>query len=225
MWVWAVMALGIALVTGAIEVGMGRRIFSESGKILLWVNDINSSECSQQVLDWYSFSHLLHGFLFYGGIYLLNRAVNAGLGKMRAMRGNVDAGSDATSGELVRPPGREAPVLGARRLWAAEWRFIGAVVIEAGWEVLENSPIIIDRYRQGTIALGYSGDSVLNSMADIVCCAAGCMLARRLPVWISVALFVVVEVALAVLIRDNLTLNVIMLVHPVEAIKRWQMGM
>lgn len=187
IWVWALMALGVAAAAGAVEIGMGRRILSASGKVMLWVGDINSSECSQQLLDWYSFSHLLHGFLFYCGLYWLNRVVS-------------------------------------RKRWPRQWIFLTAVVIEAGWEILENSPIIIERYRQGTIALGYTGDSVLNSMSDIVCCAAGCMLARRLPVWMSVALFVGIEVALAILIRDNLTLNIIMLVWPVEAIKQWQMG-
>lgn len=187
IWVWALMALGVAAAAGAVEIGMGRRILSASGKVMLWVGDINSSECSQQLLDWYSFSHLLHGFLFYCGLYWLNRVVSG-------------------------------------KRWPRQWIFLAAVVIEAGWEILENSPIIIERYRQGTIALGYTGDSVLNSMSDIVCCAAGCMLARRLPVWMSVTLFVGIELALAMLIRDNLTLNIIMLVWPVEAIKQWQMG-
>lgn len=186
MWVWALMALGIAALAGVIEVGMGRTIFSASGVVRIWVGDINSSECSQQILDWYSFSHLLHGFLFYAILRGLNWLVS-------------------------------------RKRWSPELVFILAVAAEAGWELLENSPIIIERYRQGTIALGYTGDSVLNSMSDIVCCAIGCMLARRLPVWMSVVLFIVVEVALAILIRDNLTLNVIMLIHPVEAIKQWQL--
>lgn len=186
-WFWPLIATMISLLAGIIEIVMGRVIISTSGKILLWVGDVNSSECSQQITDWYSFSHLLHGFLFYFGLYGLNRVVS-------------------------------------KKRWSPKLMFTLAVAIEAGWEILENSPIIIDRYRQATMALGYTGDSVLNSMMDIVCCAIGFMLARRLPVWVSIVIFVGVEVALAVLIRDNLTLNIIMLTWPIESIKQWQMG-
>lgn len=104
------------------------------------------------------------------------------------------------------------------------WRFALAVLAEAAWEVLENSPLIIQRYREATIGLGYEGDSILNSMADLLCCALGFILARWLGFRRSAILFVVVELALLVWVRDNLTLNILMLTCPIEAVKQWQMG-
>ena len=101
-------------------------------------------------------------------------------------------------------------------------RFLAAVFVEAAWEVFENSSFVIERYRAATISLGYCGDSVLNSMSDIAACTIGFALARLLPARVSVALVVGTELALGYLVRDNLTLNVIMLVHPFEAIKQWQ---
>lgn len=103
-------------------------------------------------------------------------------------------------------------------------RFLIAMILEAGWEMFENSPIIINRYREATMALGYSGDSILNSLSDILMMAIGFLLAWRLPVRASVLLFLAMEIGCALWVRDNLTLNVIMLIHPVDAIKAWQMG-
>jgi len=103
-------------------------------------------------------------------------------------------------------------------------RFLAAVAIEAAWEILENSPIIIDRYRAVTISLGYVGDSVLNSISDILMMAIGYAFASRARVWMSVALVVGLEVGLALWMRDNLTLNLIMLIHPIDAIRDWQMA-
>jgi hypothetical protein len=99
-----------------------------------------------------------------------------------------------------------------------------AVLLEAGWEVLENSPLIINRYREATIALGYNGDSVLNSLSDIVMMSLGFLFAFRMRPWASVTALIAMEVGCALWVRDNLTLNVIMLVHPFEAIKAWQMA-
>jgi hypothetical protein len=103
-------------------------------------------------------------------------------------------------------------------------RFTLAVLLEASWEVLENTPFVINRYRAATISLDYYGDSVVNSMADIVSMMLGFLIARRSRAWMSVALVIITEVLLALAIRDNLTLNILMLVHPVEAIKQWQLG-
>jgi Protein of unknown function (DUF2585) len=101
---------------------------------------------------------------------------------------------------------------------------IVAMTLEAAWEVYENTDQVIDRYRAGTISLGYYGDSVINSLADMLACAAGFLLARWLPGRVTVAWIVAVELILAFWIRDNLTLNLIMLIHPVDAIRVWQMG-
>jgi hypothetical protein len=103
-------------------------------------------------------------------------------------------------------------------------RFVIALLLEAGWEILENSPLIINRYRAVTIALGYDGDSILNSLSDLLMMSAGFLFAARMRPWMSVVLLVVMEVGCALWVRDNLTLNIIMLIHPVEAIKAWQMS-
>ncbi len=99
-----------------------------------------------------------------------------------------------------------------------------AILLEAGWEVLENSPLVIERYRAGTISADYSGDSILNSLGDLLCCGAGYVTAAWVPAVASVALFLVIEVAMVVLLRDSLLLNVLMLLAPSEAVRTWQKG-
>jgi hypothetical protein len=103
-----------------------------------------------------------------------------------------------------------------------ERRFLLALVIEAAWEIIENTPMVIDRYREATIALGYSGDSIINSLSDIAVMALGFAAARRLPVWVSVAIVLVLELIPLIAIRDNLALNIIMLLAPNDAILNWQ---
>jgi len=158
------------------------------GTVELWWGTVQSSQNSQHIADWYTFSHVIHGFLFYGAAHLLWRKW-----------GLFDGGP-------------------------ARWALPIAVAIEASWELLENSPMIIDRYREVTVSFGYSGDSIVNSMADIGWMVLGFWLAARLPVWLTVALAIGFELMTLVLIRDNLTLNVLMLVWPVDAIRVWQAG-
>ncbi len=181
------LAAAICIVTAMIELSLGRVVISKSGLILLWVGDIKSAETSQQILDWYSFSHFIHGILLYALIRTLSPLVS-------------------------------------RRRWSVGASFAAAIFIEASWEVLENSSFIINRYRTETIALGYTGDSILNSMSDIACCAMGFAIARRLPWRITVALVLLMELGVGYAIRDNLLLNIIMLICPFDAIKQWQMG-
>jgi hypothetical protein len=108
--------------------------------------------------------------------------------------------------------------------WQVERRFLLALLVEAAWEVVENSPMVIDRYREATMALGYTGDSILNSMSDILMMGIGFWLARRLPVWASIGLAIGFELLTLAVIRDNLTLNVWMLLWPTDAIRIWQAG-
>jgi hypothetical protein len=177
---WGAAILAVVIAAAAAELAMGRSALCPCGHFALWHGVVQSNENSQQLTDWYSFSHVIHGFLFYGAAWLLLR---------------------------------RAPL--AARLFAA-------VVVESTWEVLENSPIIIDRYRAVTMAWGYAGDSVLNSMADIACMMVGFFLARKLPIWATIAIAVAFELFTLWAIRDNLTLNVLMLVAPSAAIRAWQ---
>ena len=182
----AIATLLAALATAAILLGMGRPAICSCGTVKLWWGVVQSAENSQHLADWYSFSHVIHGLLFYGAAHLLWR-------RWKLLGGL---------------PARYALPI--------------ALAIEAGWEILENSPIIIDRYRAVTVSWGYVGDSIVNSMADIGWMAAGFWLASRLPVKASIAMAIAFELFTLAMIRDNLTLNVLMLVRPVEVIKVWQ---
>jgi hypothetical protein len=110
------------------------------------------------------------------------------------------------------------------RRWPVERRFLLALIVEAAWEIVENTPMVIDRYREATIALGYTGDSVLNSVSDVAMMALGFLAARKLPLWAALALLVVLELVPLIAIRDNLALNIWMLVAPSDALRAWQAG-
>lgn len=161
---------------------MGRSWWCDCGSLNPWSWDIYSSHNSQHLLDPYSFTHVLHGVLFFAVLQLL--------------------------------PAR----------FGTKARFLIAIVLECLWEILENSPIIIDRYRTATISLDYYGDAILNSVSDIVACGLGFWLAASLRWWWSVAFVIAVELLLLMTIRDCLVLNIIMLVCPIEAIKQWQVS-
>ena len=110
-----------------------------------------------------------------------------------------------------------------RRRVAPGWQFVLAIALEAAWEVLENTPFVIDRYRAETAALGYQGDTIVNSFGDLTCAVAGFLVARQLGLRWSLVVFVLIEVGLALWIHDSLILQLLMLIHPVEAIKHWQL--
>jgi len=110
------------------------------------------------------------------------------------------------------------------RRWPVERRFLVALFIETGWEVIENTPMVIDRYRETTAALGYSGDSIINSVSDILMMCVGFLAARKLPVWASLVLVVALELIPLFVIRDNLTLNIVNLLAPSAALQAWQAG-
>ncbi|MBA3732897.1 DUF2585 family protein [Patescibacteria group bacterium] len=169
-----------AVFVAGIEYFGGRSLLGPDGMFGWWDGNIWGSENSQRFADAYSFSHIIHGIIFYA---------------------------------VLRYFARKLPV---------KYRFLIAVVLEAGWELLENSHFIIDRYRAATISQGYVGDSVLNSVSDILMMSVGFYIARFSKIWVSIFLVIIMELGCLFWIRDNLTLNIIMLVHPVESIKVWQ---
>lgn len=142
-----------------------------------------------------------------------------------------DAWTSATSQHLFDPYAFTHVLHGFLLCWllalllpklSAAWRFALAVAAEALWEVVENSNFVIQRYREATAALGYEGDTVVNSLGDIIACALGFLVARRLGFTRSLALFVCVELLLLIWIKDSLILNIIMLIYPLDSIKEWQ---
>ncbi|OGC84855.1 hypothetical protein A3F55_00015 [Candidatus Adlerbacteria bacterium RIFCSPHIGHO2_12_FULL_53_18] len=179
---WVIFALGLVSLQALALYFLGQPTFCECGRISLWANEVLSPENSQQFFDWYTFSHVIHGFLFYWLATLL----------------------------FPRLP------VGARLLIA--------VGVEAGWEVFENTPMVIEHYRQQALAQGYIGDSILNSVMDTLSAVLGFFLAWRLPVWATVLLAAGLEGFVLYMIRDSLVLNILGFFLQPEFISKWQQG-
>jgi hypothetical protein len=181
-WPWLLAALGLVLAAGGILLAMGQVPICKCGYVKAWHGVVFSSENSQHISDWYTFSHIIHGFGFYGLLWL------------------------------------------AGRRWPIGVRLLLAVILESAWEIFENTDMVINRYREVTISLDYYGDSVINSMCDILAMVAGFLAASRLPIWTTVLLTAGMELFVLWYIRDNLTLNILMLVYPLDSIRHWQGG-
>jgi hypothetical protein len=175
-------AAGSVMLQALILLAMGHPSICTCGYIELWHGNPSGPETSQHLTDWYTYTHVLHGF----GFYLLLW--------------------------LIAP---QAPFY---------WRLALAIGFEAAWEVIENTPLLMERYRQSALARGYFGDSVINSVFDTLATVFGFVLARVQPVWSIIVLAMAIELFLGYMIRDNLTLNIVQLIHPSEAVTRWQMG-
>ena len=175
---------GIILAAAISEYLMGHPLICKCGYVKLWHFDVQSAENSQHIIDWYTPSHIIHGFLFYWLLWLASRYVPMSFGV----------------------------------------RLVLAVAVEATWEVIENTDFVINHYREMTISLDYYGDSVINSVSDILFMVLGFYVAAYLPVWLTVLIAVALEVFVGVMIRDNLTLNILMFVWPLDSVLHWQQG-
>lgn len=179
---WLLAGAAFIAVQALVLLAMGQPLICPCGFLRLWGGIVAGPEVSQQLTDWYTYSHIVHGIGLYLLLWLIAPRMPIGL------------------------------------------RFALALGLEAGWEIIENTPWMINRYRQVAIAQGYFGDSIINSVSDSLAAALGFGLARILPAWSTFALVIAVELFLGYMIHDNLTLNIIQLVHPSAAISNWQLG-
>lgn len=179
----ATAAAGITVIMAAVLHLMGRVWWCKLGDYSIYIHEAwESSHTSQHLFDPYTFTHILHGVLFFWLTGLIFSKI------------------------------------------AIEWRFLLAVAVEDAWEILENSPFIIEKYRENTASLDYFGDSIANSIGDVIACSFGFWFAYKIGWWRSLIFFLLTELFLLWWIRDSLLLNIIMLIVPLDGVKHWQMG-
>lgn len=182
-WMYFIFAFLAVAISAFVLYLWGRNWICQCGYVQFWDGRLNGPEDAQHFSDWYTLSHIIHGFAFFGILWLV-----------------------------------------ARRL-PLQLRYFLAVIFEEAWELFENSNFMINRYRDITIANAYQGDSILNSTSDVLFMSLGFFLAWKLPLWASILIIITLELVALFFIRDNLTLNIIMLLYPIQAIKKWQMGL
>lgn len=175
-----ILATLLFVLQAGVLVWLGQPLICECGTVKLWHGVVLSGENSQQLADWYTFSHIIHGFLFYAALWFFFPRMSIGM------------------------------------------RFALAVGIEAGWEVLENTPMVIEMYREQALAQGYSGDSILNSLSDTVAMMLGFFAARKLALTASILIVIALEAFTLFGIRDGLALNILGFITTPEFISNWQ---
>lgn len=180
--VCVLVAVALLAIQAAGLLALGLPLICTCGTMDFWHGNPSGPETSQHLTDWYTFTHVVHGFGFYLLLWLLFPRASFGV------------------------------------------RLLLAIGLEAGWELVENTPFVMERYRQSALARGYFGDSVVNSIFDTVATVIGFVLARILPVWASITVVAGLELFLGLMIRDNFTLNVIQLIYPSDALSKWQAG-
>jgi uncharacterized membrane protein YjdF len=185
--IWPALLIVLIFIATAIQLHRQGRSWWCECRPFVWTSNAWSSLTSQTFLDPYSFTHLMHGFMFAGILLVLCRYV-------------------------------------VKRNVSTIWRLVIALAAEGAWEILENTNAVIDRYRATTAFLGYRGDTVVNSIGDILCCGIGVLIARKVGWLKSLPIFLLTEIVLLFWIRDSLVLEMLMLVHPIDMIKKWQLG-
>jgi hypothetical protein len=182
MKTWMYAAIGLIVVQALVLYLFGQPPICTCDSVKLWEGTVLGPGNSQHLTDWYTYSHVIHGLLFYLGLWYFFPRLS---------------------------------------VWQ---RLACAVFIEAAWEIAENTPVVINHYRQQALAAGYTGDSIINSVSDTCAMVLGFLVARKWPLWAAIALGLGFELWVAYSIRDNLALNVVNLIYQFDIISAWQSG-
>jgi len=180
---WTLLIIVLALALHSIILWkMGQPFICNCGVIKFWEGEVFSSGNSQHLTDWYTFSHIIHGFLFYFILWFLFP--------------NMPVGQ----------------------------RLFLAIGLEMGWEIIENTDFVINRYRDTALAQGYIGYSIINSVMDLLTMIIGFIFAWRAPIWLTLSSAIIMELFTGYYIRDGLLLNIINFIHPLDSLNNWQIN-